>query len=93
MRWSGCDKAMTDKEIQYRKEDGKWELCSVCLDVAMDAAYSDGFQNEDDEGSVILVGEESSDDQLSGPLTTHRYQFQGIQGDFVKALKGTDYED
>ena len=49
MRCSCCDKAMTDKEIQYRKEDGKWELCSVCLDVAMDAAYSDGFKNEDDD--------------------------------------------
>ena len=69
MRCSCCDKAMTDKEIQYRKEDGKWELCSVCLDVAMDAAYSDGFQNEDDDGSVILVGEESSDDQLEGWLS------------------------
>lgn len=63
MRCSCCDKAMTDKEIQWNKEYNEWELCSVCLEVALDAAYSDGFQNEDDE-NAILVGEESDDDRV-----------------------------
>lgn len=63
MRCSCCDKSMTDKEIQWNKEYNEWEVCSVCLEIALDAAYSDGFQNDDDD-NVILVGEESDDDRV-----------------------------
>lgn len=63
MRCNICDKQLTDKEIQWNKELQAWESCSFCLEVAMDAAYSDGFQNDDDN-SVILVGEESDDDRV-----------------------------
>ena len=63
MRCSCCDKQMTDKEIQWNKEYEEWEVCSICLEIALDAAYSDGFQNEDDDNS-ILVGEESDDDRV-----------------------------
>lgn len=63
MRCSCCDKQMTDKEIQWNKEYKEWELCSICLEIALDAAYADGFQNEDDD-NIILVGEESDDDRV-----------------------------
>ena len=66
MRCSCCDKVMNEKEIQWDKERQEWELCSVCLDIALDAAYSDGFQNSDEGGhdGIVLVGEESFDDAL-----------------------------
>lgn len=63
MRCNICDKQLTDKEIQWNKELQTWEPCSFCLEAAMDAAYSDGFQHDDDSG-IILVGEESDDDRV-----------------------------
>lgn len=55
-----CDRLMTEKEIVWNKELNDWELCGVCLDIAMDAAYSDGFQYDDDDyNEYIDVGEES----------------------------------
>jgi hypothetical protein len=51
---------MTEKEISWNKELNDWELCGTCLDIAMDAAYSDGFQYDDDDyNEYIYVGEES----------------------------------
>lgn len=55
-----CDRLLTEKEIVWNKELQAWEPCGVCLDIAMDAAYSDGFQYDDDDyNEYIYVGEES----------------------------------
>lgn len=56
MRCSACDKAMTETEIQWHKEMKDWEVCSTCLEVAMDAAYSGNFAHED-EDTVLLDDE------------------------------------
>lgn len=63
MRCSCCDKQLTDKEIVWNKELGQWEICSFCLESAMDAAYSNGFQQDNDD-TAVLVGEESFDDDV-----------------------------
>lgn len=54
MRCICCDKELSDKEVTWNEELGDWELCTVCFDVAMDAAYCDGFQMEEDSSFVIL---------------------------------------
>lgn len=53
MRCYCCDKELSDKEVIYNEEMKSYEPCTTCLDIAMDAAYSDGFQIEDD-GVVVL---------------------------------------
>lgn len=47
MRCHICDKALTEAEIQYNPDDKSFECCSVCLDIALEAAYCDGFVRED----------------------------------------------
>lgn len=64
MRCNICDRQLTEKEISWNKEIEAFEPCTVCLDVINDAAYSDGFQNIDDDSNTILVGEESNDDMI-----------------------------
>lgn len=46
MRCAICDKTLAEGEIVILP-DGKFDCCSVCLEVAMDAAYCDGFTRED----------------------------------------------
>lgn len=53
MRCKACDKALSDTEIQWNKELNDWEVCSHCLEIAMDAAYSDGFKQEEDVVAII----------------------------------------
>lgn len=43
-----CDRTMSPEEIQYIKEENTFDCCSVCLEVAKDAAYCDGFKPEPD---------------------------------------------
>lgn len=56
-----CDKEMSEKEISFSKELNTFEPCSICLEVIMDAAYSDGFKTEDDEYIIIEESEELTD--------------------------------
>jgi len=58
MRCHCCDKVLTEIEIQYVQEENSWEMCAVCLEAAMDAAYSDGFQRPDDADSVHIIDDE-----------------------------------
>lgn len=44
-----CDKELSDKEVNYNDDLKTYEPCTTCLDVAMDAAYSQGYKTEDDE--------------------------------------------
>ena len=41
-----CDKIMSDSEIQVAPDGKGYEPCAVCMDVILDAAYSDGFTKE-----------------------------------------------
>ncbi len=55
MRCNACDKALTEAEIQFIPQSKTFEMCSICLEVAMDAAYSDGFQRPDDADGVSIL--------------------------------------
>lgn len=73
MRCHICDRALADTEVIFNKDligrDGRvgaYEPCSTCLDIAMDAAFSQGFQGGDEENY-----EELGDDDLgSGEVET-----------------------
>lgn len=49
MRCSCCDKELSDKEVIWNDDLQAFEMCTVCLDVALDAAYSNGFSTDDDK--------------------------------------------
>lgn len=59
-----CDRMLSEKEIVWNKDIDTYEPCGTCLEIAMDAAYSDGFQYDDDEADCIYIGEESMLDDL-----------------------------
>lgn len=54
MHCNCCDKQLSEKEIIWNPEIDNWELCTTCLDVAMETAYSQGFHIEDDEECYVL---------------------------------------
>jgi len=63
MRCNCCDKQLNEKDIQWNPELNAWEMCGTCLEAAYDAAYSSGFQHDDDnDDGIIYVGEESFDE-------------------------------
>lgn len=48
-----CDKELSDKEITYNEDLKAYEPCTYCLEAALDAAYCDGFNIEDDKFIII----------------------------------------
>jgi len=66
MRCDICDKALSDTEVVFNKElvnpdgTGGYEPCATCLEIAMDAAFSQGFNRPDDE-IATEVGDEFGD--------------------------------
>lgn len=48
MRCNICDRALSDTEVVWNKDINTYEPCSTCLEVAMDAAYSQGFTPDGD---------------------------------------------
>jgi hypothetical protein len=48
-----CDRDMTDTEIQWNSDGKFYEPCTTCLEIALDAAYSDGFDHDEDIISVL----------------------------------------
>lgn len=57
MRCNICNKSMTDKEIQWNEDLKTYEPCVTCLDIAMDAAYSQGYDYDEEEYTPVLDGE------------------------------------
>ena len=70
MRCHVCDKALTDKEVVFNKDlvnpdgSGGYEPCTVCLEVAMDAAFSQGHKRPDDHEIPEELGDEYGDGEL-----------------------------
>lgn len=60
MRCNCCDKALSDTEIVWNNELKAYELCSICLEIAMDAAFSQGYQRPGDE-IAVEIGDEFGD--------------------------------
>lgn len=71
MRCHCCDKQLTEAEIQYIPATNSFEMCSICLEIAMDTAYSDGFVRPDDVDGVEILEIETLEDNtgwyLDGP--------------------------
>lgn len=53
MRCHVCDKAMQETEIQVSPDGKTYEPCAVCMEIIMDAAYSDGFTKDVDEEQIL----------------------------------------
>lgn len=68
MRCNCCDRELDEKEIIWNTELQAWEMCNTCLDIAMDAAYSQGF-SYDDEDSLYIIDEEYDDDIAYAPVS------------------------
>lgn len=47
MRCNICDKPLSESEIVYIPETKSFDCCTTCLDIALEAAYCDGFQREE----------------------------------------------
>lgn len=65
MRCNCCDKALPDTEVVWNNELKAYEMCATCLEVAMDAAFSQGFTHPDDE-----IPEEIGDEFGDGIVET-----------------------
>ena len=55
MRCHICDKTLSEKEISWNKDIGTFECCSVCLEISLDAAFSDGFSRPDEDDSFVII--------------------------------------
>jgi hypothetical protein len=74
MRCHICDRSMSDKEIQVAECDRLYEPCSTCLEIALEAAYSAGFNTEDDE--YVLLDEFNED---TDPLTVTFVEYKDTE--------------
>ncbi len=55
-----CDKDLSDKEVSWNKDLRAFEPCGTCLDIAFDAAFSEGFSRPDDDDKYVIVEEDDS---------------------------------
>ena len=62
MKCNICNATLTDKEISFHPMTGALEPCTVCLDIAYDAAFP-GMRGED--GEIELL-DDGSEDILNG---------------------------
>lgn len=56
MRCNICDKALSEKEVEWNNDIQTFEPCTTCLDIALDAAY--GQHRPDDEEGVPLLDQD-----------------------------------
>ena len=71
MRCSCCNRQLNEKEINWNDDLKAWEMCGVCLEIAYDAAFSNGFRDSDkDDDDLFIVDEEFDDDgMIYSPLS------------------------
>lgn len=69
MRCYICDKLMSEAETAFSPDGKTLECCATCLEIAMDAAYSDGFTRE------VLSKVEGSDEVETLEEDTYRTAF------------------
>ena len=62
MRCNCCDRALSEDEIQFNPEIKAWEMCSTCLDIALDAAYSGAFSYDDEEDYLYVTLDDGVED-------------------------------
>lgn len=77
MRCNICNHALTDKEVTFNEDLQTFEPCTTCLDIALDAAYSDGFLGDDDFTPTYDFGGLGDDDTDYIPLVDAREENYG----------------
>lgn len=70
MRCAICDRQLTDKEVVFNKDLQAYEPCTVCLDIAMDAAYCDGNRYDEEYECIVL---DASFDDAEGSYLSQNY--------------------
>lgn len=50
-----CDKTMSEAETQLTPDKKTYEPCGVCMEIILDAAYSNGFIRPDDLDDVEIL--------------------------------------
>ncbi len=70
MRCYICDKVLSEKETIYNKDLKAYEPCTVCLDIAMDAAYCDGVQRDEEHECIVL---DASFDDAEGSYLSQNF--------------------
>ena len=58
MRCHICDRPLSDSEVQTCPSGSGFEPCTTCMDIALDAAYCDGFVKEDLDEVEVLDGDD-----------------------------------
>ena len=67
---------MSDKELTWNEELQAWELCTVCLDVAFDAAFSQGFSYDEEDWSLVVDTEwDTGGFEYTTPASTGDYSY------------------
>ena len=84
MRCNCCNRQLNEKEITWNNDLQAWEMCGVCLDIAYDAAFSQGFRCDDESGydsddDSFIILEDFDDDMgyttpLSDWISTNEYE-------------------
>ena len=69
MRCNCCDRTLSEQEIHFNEELNAWEMCVTCLEISLDAAYSQGFSRDDDADLMYVVDEEYDDDMSYDSLS------------------------
>lgn len=67
-----CDKMLSETEIVFNNDINTYEPCSTCLNVALDAAYSQGFSPDGEP----LDDPEMQDEYGNGAVETIDPDFQ-----------------
>ena len=62
MRCNCCDRALSEDEIQFNPQIDAWEMCSTCVDIALDAAFSGSFSYDDDEDYLFVTLDDGVED-------------------------------
>ena len=81
MRCHICDKALSEAEIQVTPDGKGFEPCSQCMEVILDAAYSDGFVRPDDLDEVETLDEDTNRTQVDEYRQYNLYDDVGFQED------------
>lgn len=66
-----CDKTLTEAEVIPSPSGKGYEPCSVCMEIILDAAYSDGFARDEEE--VDFLDEDTNTTQFDPDLIDTLY--------------------
>lgn len=84
MRCNVCDKILSESEVVFNKELGKWEICGTCLDIALEAAFSGDFKQDDGELTYLPPDVETLDPDVNVSYydtTDTRYRISTTESD------------